>query len=168
MNVDISRLAGEIGEHIDDLESFWRKGDYCPYGLSFENRSEFDIPPIGNDDCGDYPQPSRVSHGSSFTSATPLSPLPPSRCGFQSSKPASRSGSVSSLRSNRGRNRISKIFKKTSNRSMYSSGMGEHVFDSNQVRSSSRASSGRSGRTVPLNKLARAGMKAVRAIRGAS
>jgi hypothetical protein len=51
---------------------------------------------------------------------------------------------------------------------MYSSGMGEHVFDSNQVRSSSRASSGRSGRTVPLNKLARAGMKAVRAIRGAS
>jgi hypothetical protein len=111
----------------------------------------------------DYPPPSRASRGSSFTSATPLSPAPQNRSGFQSRKPTSRSGSVSSLQSERGRNRISKIFKRSSSTNLYSTGMEEIVFDSNQARSSSQASSGR-GRTGPLDYLARAGMKAVKAI----
>lgn len=115
----------------------------------------------------EWPQYSHVSRGSSFTSATPLSQLANAGSGFQTHKPASRSASVSSLQSERGRNRISKLFRKSSNASMKSPGAGEFIFDSSQVRSSSRASSGRSVRTGPLDYLARAGMKAVRAIGGA-
>lgn len=84
----------------------------------------------------------------------------------QNRQTASRSGSVSSLRSDRGRNRISKIFKRSSSGSMYSPGFGENVFDANLPRSASRASSGR-GRTGPLDYLARVGMKAVKAVGGA-
>lgn len=114
----------------------------------------------------DYAQPTHGSRGSSFTSlTTPLSP--PNAPGYQAHKPTSRSRSVSSLHSERGRSRISKIFKRSSSANEYSPGMGEMILDSNEVRSSSRASSGRSIRKGPLDKLARAGMKAVRAIGGA-
>ena len=119
-----------------------------------------------------YPQISHLSRGSSFTSDRPASSDPPSPSpwipsAFPNSKPSSRAGSISSLHSDRGRSRVSKIFRRNSNGSIYSSGKGEHVFDFNQARSSSRASSGRSVRTGPLDKIARAGMKAVLAIGGA-
>jgi hypothetical protein len=90
-------------------------------------------------------------------------PMLSSHGSFHAFQPASRSSSVSSLHSDRGRSRISKLFKRSSNGSMYSPGIGENVFSS---RSSSRASSG-VGRTGPLGYIARAGMKAVRAVGGA-
>lgn len=90
-----------------------------------------------------------------------------SRGAYQSRQPTSRSGSVSSLQSDRGRSRISKIFKRSSSGSKYSPGSGENVFFSDRAGSSCRASSGRAGRTGPLDYLARLGMKAVKAVGGA-
>lgn len=129
-----------------------------------EISASLDWLPAPNYNCTP-PLDNLVSPGSS--SATPLSPTGIIGEYFHSGKAASRPGSLSSLHSERGRRRNSKVLKRSSNSSMYSAGMGEQVFDSNQTRSSSRASSGRSGRTGPLSKLARAGMRAIKAIGGA-
>jgi hypothetical protein len=163
-DIDLPEISRRVSGTSFELFSNSDPADDSLFEHYFDDEPTILETPVDN---FEYPQLSYISRGSSFTSDTSLPSTPYSRSGFPSDKLASRSGSVSSLHSDRGRKRISTIFKRSSNRSMYSSGRGEHVFDSNQTRSSSRASSSRSVRIGPLDKLARAGMRAVKAIGGA-
>ena len=80
---------------------------------------------------------------------------------------SSRSNSVSSLQSERGRNNVTKSFGRTSSVRGYSPGMRDYMSSPMRDNSSTRASSGASGRIGPLDYVARMGMKAVKAVGGA-
>ncbi|KAF7930018.1 uncharacterized protein EAE97_009615 [Botrytis byssoidea] len=124
-----------------------------------------------------YPS-SRNSHSNSFNSSTSLSPVPLSGLnnlssplnrfemqGLQRFASGSRSGSVSSVRSEHGRNRITQTSRNSS--------VSRHNFLKSQAMdvahdSPSRyVSSGGSGRSRPLTSWARIGMIAIKMIGGA-
>lgn len=121
----------------------------------------------------DHQKNSRSNSLMSFVQYSPIAspgmvPMDPSNTmRTQNRKAASRSGSVNSLQSERGQNRVTKSFGRSSIMSRYSSGIGESMFVSRQDCSSRRSSSGASGRTGPLDYLALMGMKAVKAVGGA-
>ncbi|TGO49828.1 hypothetical protein BCON_0199g00200 [Botryotinia convoluta] len=120
----------------------------------------------------------RNSRSNSFNSSTSLSPIPPSVLnplnspldrfemqGLQRFASGSRSGSVSSLRSEHGRNRITQA-SRNSSVSRHNS-LKSQTMDVTHDSPSRCASSGGSGRSGPLTSFARIGMKAIKMIGGA-
>ncbi|TGO31682.1 hypothetical protein BHYA_0437g00030 [Botrytis hyacinthi] len=121
----------------------------------------------------------RDSRSNSFNSSTSLSPIPPSGLNplnsplnrfemqaLQKFASGSRSGSVSSFRSEHGRNRIAQTSRNSSVSGHNS--LKSQTMDVTHDSPSRYASSGGSGRSGPLTSFARIGMKAIKMIGGAS
>ncbi|TGO69073.1 hypothetical protein BELL_0792g00050 [Botrytis elliptica] len=171
-SAELSRPSLEVPKPPSHDSSTW--SDNYNMGASLTDEPFLTSPLYTPPNCSS----SRNSRSNSFNSSASLSPFPPSVLnslnspldrfemqGVQRFASGSRSGSVSSLRSEHGRNRITQTSRNSSiSRQSF---LKSQTMDAAHDSLSRYASSGGSRRKRPLTSWARIGMKAIKMIGGA-